>query len=110
MKSRKIQCNMFKCFKNQSDTYHDTQTYYLMEKDSLPFQDQASVMDIVVDGMWIFSWKKGPSGAMLKLSSSRNSMSRTCGPRDMISLVTPRFGDNIRKIKNHMLFTSPVKN
>jgi hypothetical protein len=31
---------------------------------------------------------------MLKSSGSRHSMSRTCGPRDMISLVIPRIGDN----------------
>jgi hypothetical protein len=31
---------------------------------------------------------------MLKSSSSRHSMSRTYGPRDMISLVIPRVGDN----------------
>jgi hypothetical protein len=59
MKSRKIQCNMFKCFKNQSDTYHDTQTYYLMEQDSFPFQDQAGVMNIVVGDMWTALKKRG---------------------------------------------------
>jgi hypothetical protein len=32
--------------------------------------------------------------AMLKSFGSRHSMSRTCGPRDMISLVIPRLGDN----------------
>jgi hypothetical protein len=31
---------------------------------------------------------------MLKSSSSRYSKSRTCGPRDVISLVIPRVGDN----------------
>jgi hypothetical protein len=31
---------------------------------------------------------------MLKLSSSWYFMSRTCGPRDVISLVIPRLGDN----------------
>jgi hypothetical protein len=31
---------------------------------------------------------------MLKSSGSRYSMSRTCGPQDMISLVIPRLGDN----------------
>jgi hypothetical protein len=31
---------------------------------------------------------------MLKSSGSRYSMSRTCGPRDVISLVIPRVGDN----------------
>jgi hypothetical protein len=30
-----------------------------MEQDSLPFQDQAGVMDIVVDGMWALLRKKG---------------------------------------------------
>jgi hypothetical protein len=69
---------MFKCFKNQSDTYHDTRTYYLMEQDSLPFQDQAGVMDIVVDGMWDCTWKKGgPSGPC----SSRLALDTPClGP------------------------------
>jgi hypothetical protein len=31
---------------------------------------------------------------MPKSSGSRYSMSRTCGPRDVISLVIPRLGDN----------------
>jgi hypothetical protein len=39
MKFRRIQCNIFKCFKNQSDTYHDTQTHYLMEQDLLPLRE-----------------------------------------------------------------------
>jgi len=52
MKSRKIQFNMFKCFKNRSNTYHDTRTYYLLEQDSLPFQDQAGVMNTAAGDMW----------------------------------------------------------
>jgi hypothetical protein len=57
---------MFKCFKYQSDTYHDTQTYYLVEKDPLPLQDQASVMDVVVGDMWIvLEEKRGPQGIFL---------------------------------------------
>ena len=32
--------------------------------------------------------------AMLKFSISRYSMSRNCGPRDIISLVIPTIGDN----------------
>jgi hypothetical protein len=32
---------------------------------------------------------------MLKSSASRYSVSRTCGPRDVISLVIPRVGDNM---------------
>ena len=50
---------MFKCFKNQSDTYHDTHNYYLLEQDSLPFQDQAGVMNIVVGDMWTTLKKRG---------------------------------------------------
>ena len=37
--------HIFKCFENQSDTYHDTQTHYLMEQDSLLLQNQADGMD-----------------------------------------------------------------
>jgi hypothetical protein len=40
--------HIFKCFENQSDTYHDTQTHYLMEKDPLLLKDQADGMDVVV--------------------------------------------------------------
>jgi hypothetical protein len=43
---------MLKFFNNQSDTYHDTQTNYLMEQDSLLLQDQAGGMDVVVD-RWV---------------------------------------------------------
>jgi hypothetical protein len=50
---------MFKCFKNQSDTYHDTQTHYLMEQDSLLLQDQAGVMDTVVGDTWTALKKRG---------------------------------------------------
>jgi hypothetical protein len=38
--------HIFKCFDNQSDTYHDTQTRYLMEQDPFSLQDQADVMDV----------------------------------------------------------------
>jgi hypothetical protein len=37
--------HIFKCFENQSDTYHDTQTHYLMEQDPLLLQDQTDGMD-----------------------------------------------------------------
>ena len=50
---------MFKCFKNQSDTYHDTRTHYLMEQDSLLLQDQAGVTDIATGDMWIALKKRG---------------------------------------------------
>ena len=60
--------HIFKGFEDQSDTYHDTQTHYLMEQDpSLP-QDQAKVMDAsVADKVEVFKGRKdGPSRAMLK--------------------------------------------
>ena len=50
---------MFKCFKNQSDTCHDTRTHYLMEQDSLLHQDQAGVMDTTVGDMWTAPKKRG---------------------------------------------------
>jgi hypothetical protein len=36
----------------------------------------------------------GPLGPGSSQYGSRYSMSRTCGPRDIISLVIPRLGDN----------------
>jgi hypothetical protein len=41
--------HIFKCFENQSDTYHDTRTHYLMEQDPLLLQNQVDGMDVVVD-------------------------------------------------------------
>jgi hypothetical protein len=38
--------------------------------------------------------KMGPPGPCSSRSGSRYSMSRTCGPRDIISLVIPKVGDN----------------
>jgi hypothetical protein len=37
----------------------------------------------------------GPPGPGSSQYGSRYSMSRTCGPRDIISLVIPRLGDNM---------------
>jgi hypothetical protein len=60
--------HIFKCFEDQSDTYHDTQTHYLMEQDPFLLQDQAKVMDVVVaDKVEVLKKRKdGPSRAMLK--------------------------------------------
>jgi hypothetical protein len=59
--------HIFKCFENQSDTYHDTQTHYLMEQDPLLLQDQADGMDVVAaDRMEALKKKDGPSRARLK--------------------------------------------
>jgi hypothetical protein len=33
--------HIFKCFDDQSDTYHDTRTHYLMEQEPSLTQDQA---------------------------------------------------------------------
>jgi hypothetical protein len=52
--------HIFKCFENQSDTYHDTQTHYLMEKDPLVLQNQADGMDDVVADRWKALKKRWP--------------------------------------------------
>jgi hypothetical protein len=60
--------HIFKGFEDQSDTYHDTQTRYLMEQDlSLP-QNQVEVMDAsAADKVEALKGiKYGPSRAMLK--------------------------------------------
>jgi hypothetical protein len=59
--------HIFKCFENQSDTYHDTQTHYLMEKDPLLLKDQVDGMDVVAtDKVEALKMKYGPSRARLK--------------------------------------------
>jgi hypothetical protein len=53
-------------------------------------------MDVVVaDKVEALKKKRmGPPGPCSSQSGSRYSMSRICGPRDIISLVIPRLGDN----------------
>ena len=82
---------MIKC-----DTYHDTWTNYLMEQEPLLIQDQSDG-----DGCYCCCqdkrrWEKkmSPPGLCSSQSYSWYSMSRTCGPRDIISLIIPRLGDN----------------
>ena len=61
--------HIFKGFEDQSDTYHDTWTHYLMEQDPFLLQDQAEVMDVFAANK-VEALKKrkyGPSRAMLKL-------------------------------------------
>jgi hypothetical protein len=98
LEAKRIKCTYSNCFENQSDTYHDTRTHYLMEQDPFLLQDQADVMDVVVaDKVEVLKKKRmGPPGPCSSRSGSRYSMSRTCGPRDIISLVIPRLGDNIQ--------------
>jgi hypothetical protein len=47
LETKIIDCTYSKVLtlEDQSDTYHDTQTHYLMEQDPLLLQDQAEVMD-----------------------------------------------------------------
>jgi hypothetical protein len=66
-----------------------------MEKDSLLLQDQSSGMDTSIGDKWTTLKKRGPSRAMLKSYGSQNSISRTCGPQYVISLIIPRLGDKI---------------
>jgi hypothetical protein len=101
--------HIFKCFENQSDTYHDTQTHYLMEQDPLLLQNQADGMDVVVADRWEALKKKmGPPGPSSSQYGSRYSMSRTCGPRDIISLVIPRIGDNMLPLKLYLMIKSLI--
>jgi hypothetical protein len=59
--------HMIKCFENQSDTYHDTWTHYLMEKDPLWLKDQAIRMEFVVaEKVEVLKMKYGPSRARPK--------------------------------------------
>jgi hypothetical protein len=37
--------HIFKGFEDQSDTYHDTRTHYLMEQDPFLLEDQVEVTD-----------------------------------------------------------------
>jgi hypothetical protein len=68
VRNKKNQMHIFKGFEDQSDTYHDTRTHYLMEQDPLLLQDQAEVMDVVAaDKVEVLKKEKdGPSRAMLK--------------------------------------------
>jgi hypothetical protein len=62
--------HIFKGFEDQSDTYHDTRTHYLMEQEPSLIQDQAEVMDVVATADKVEALKgrkDGPSRAMLKL-------------------------------------------
>jgi hypothetical protein len=54
---------------DQSDTYHDTRTHYLMEQDPSLLRDQTEVMDVIaIDKVEALKKiKHGPSKAMLKL-------------------------------------------
>jgi hypothetical protein len=48
--------------------------------------------------------RMGPPGPRSSQYGSQCSMSRTCEPRDIISLVIPRIGDNIAEIESKLFF------
>jgi hypothetical protein len=89
--------HILKCFENQSDTYHDTQTHYFMEQDPLLMKNQTDGMDVVVaEKVEVLNKKRmGPPRPSSSQYGSRYSMSSTCGPQDIIALVIPRLGDNM---------------
>ena len=66
-----------------------------MEQDPFLRQDQADVIGAAaIDKVEALKKKRmGPIGPCSSRSGSRYSMSKTCGPRDIISLVIPRLGD-----------------
>jgi hypothetical protein len=67
--------HIFKCFENQSDTYHDTRTHYLMKQDPLLLQDQADGMDVVVvERMEALTRRMGPPGPNSSQYGSRTSL------------------------------------
>jgi hypothetical protein len=70
-----------------------------MEKDPLLLQDQAEVMAVATADK-VEALKKEKMGPPRPCSSrfgSWYSMSRTCGPRDIISLVIPKLGITVPK-------------
>jgi hypothetical protein len=68
VRNKRNQMHIIKGFEDQSDTYHDTWTHYLMEQDPLMLQDQAKVEDLfVVEKVEALKKRKyGPSRTMLK--------------------------------------------
>ena len=83
-----------------------TQTHYLMEQDPFLLKDQVNGMDVAATDK-VQSLKKkrmGPLRPGSSRSGSQYSMSRTCEPRDIISLVIPRIGDNIAEIESKLFF------
>jgi hypothetical protein len=102
LETKRIECTYSKILRIRV-IYHDTWTHYLMEQDPLLLQDQAEVMDVATaDKVEVLKNKEmGPPGPCSSRSGSRYSMSRTCGPRHIISLVIPKLGDN------KYLFDSP---
>jgi hypothetical protein len=82
-----------------------------MKQDLLSSVDQAGVVDVAMlltmsGDVW---WRGGALSAQCGLcwsSGSRHSMSATCGPRDIISLVTPRLGGKLTCNHEHSIHTN----
>jgi hypothetical protein len=69
VRNKGIKCTYSKVFEDQSDTYHDIRTHYLMEKEPSLMQDKPKVMDAAAaaDKVEALKGRKdGPSRAMLK--------------------------------------------
>jgi hypothetical protein len=65
-----------------------------MKQDLLSSGSQASVVDVaLLPMMMVMCDEEDKICGLCYPSSSRHSMCSTCGPRDIISLVTPRLGD-----------------
>ena len=60
--------HIFRGFEDQSNTYHDTRTHYLMEQEPSLIHDQAEVMDAAAaDKVEALKGRKdGPSRTILK--------------------------------------------
>jgi hypothetical protein len=81
-----IRCIHLKVLMIKCDTYHDTWTNYLMKQEPLLIQDQTNGDVVVANKIKTMEEEKvGPQGPCSGQSYSQYSMSRTCGPRDMIS-------------------------
>jgi hypothetical protein len=82
-----------------------------MEQDPFLLQDQADVMDVVVaDKVGVLKNERmGPPGPCSSRSDSWYSMSQTFGPREIISLVIPRLGDNIWLQLGDVLTVEPMR-
>jgi hypothetical protein len=65
-----------------------------MDKDPFPLKDQADGIDVTTSIKVEVLEKKrmGPPGPISIRYGSWYSMSRTCGPQEIISLVIPRLG------------------
>jgi hypothetical protein len=106
LEEKRIKCTYSKVLRIRVTHTMIPETHYLMEQDPFLLQDQADVMDVVAaDKVEVLKKKRmGPLGPCSSRSGSRYSMSRTCGPRDIISLVIPRLGDNRYKLNKQDFF------